>query len=87
MTKARPLLGRFYRFFAFLIIRRSVNPEDLPEPLREVLGFDFWEEELDGYRTLGDPVANAHLDTKFHGMIGRLARQLGGKCCKDFIRA
>lgn len=43
-----------------------------------MLGFDFWEEEPGGHRTLGDPVTKAHEDAKFHEMIRRLGRQLGG---------
>ena len=62
----------------FCVKTRPVEPDALPERLREVLGFDFWEEESGGYRTLGDPVTTAHEDAKFHEMIRRLARQLGG---------
>jgi hypothetical protein len=62
----------------FCVKTRPVEPAALPERLREVLGFDFWEEEPGGYRTLGDPVTTAHEDAKFHEMIRRLARQLGG---------
>ena len=57
---------------------RPIKPNDLPEQLREVLGFDFWEEEPGGHRTLGDPVTNAHQDTKFHDMIRQLAGSLAG---------
>jgi hypothetical protein len=66
----------------FCVKTRPVEPEALPVQLREVLGFDFWEAEPGGYRTLGDPVTNAHEDAKFHEMIRRLARQLGGLICE-----
>jgi hypothetical protein len=61
----------------FCVKTRPIEPNALPERLRGVLGFDFWEEEPGGYRTLGDPVTRAHEDAKFHEMIRRLARQLG----------
>jgi hypothetical protein len=66
----------------FCVKMRPVEPDALPKQLREVLGFDFWEEEPGGYRTLGDPVTNAHEDAKFHEMIRRLGRQLGGLICE-----
>jgi TIR domain len=66
----------------FCVKTRPVEPDALPEQLREVLGFDFWEEEPGGYRTLGDPVTTAHEDAKFHEMIRRLARQLGAVICE-----
>jgi hypothetical protein len=75
-------ISRYFGRRIFCVKMRPVSPEDLPEQLREVLGFDFWEEEPGGYRTLGDPVATAHLDAKFHEMIRRVARQLGGVICE-----
>ena len=37
----------------FCVKTRPVEPNALPERLREVLGFDFWEEESGGYSYAG----------------------------------
>jgi hypothetical protein len=61
----------------FCVKTRPIEADDLPDQLHDVLGFNFWEEEPGGHRTLGDPVTKAHEDAKFHEMIRRLGRQLG----------
>jgi hypothetical protein len=75
-------LARHFGQRIFCVKMRPIVPDDLPAELRDVLGFDFWEDELGGYRTLGDPITRAHDDAKFYDMIRRLGRQLGGLICE-----
>jgi hypothetical protein len=75
-------LARRFGQRIFCVKMRPIRPDDLPAQLHDVLGFDFWEEEPGGYRTLGEPVPKAHEDVKFYDMIRRLGRQLGGLICK-----
>jgi hypothetical protein len=62
----------------FCVKTRPVELDALPEQLREVLGFDFWEAEPGGYRTLGDPVTNAHEDAKFRAVAKALLGDVSG---------
>jgi hypothetical protein len=75
-------LARHFGQRIFCVKMRPIVPDDLPAELRDVIGFDFWEDELGGYRTLGDPITRAHDDAKFYDMIRRLGRQLGGLICE-----